>query len=119
MRLQSSLHYRLLYTERLKNLYDNVGRFHWSHEFLLEKRKEHIFDETYKKLPQWVKTYLSGYEQALQEQHRKLLVFSYEVKGTRLAIDSTEYRKYNPQYIHKHCSHTGAFAYREDVSKTY
>ena len=113
MKLERSLKLRQVYEHRLINLYDNALRFHWSHEFILQSKKNLLLnDPTYKKLPQWVRTYLQGYENALRMHLEKNLVYSYEIHGKRLAIDSEAYRKVSPQYVHEHCSHTGAFVYK-------
>lgn len=112
MKLERSLKLRQVYEHRLLNLYDNALRFRLPQEEILEARNDHVFDATYHRLPQWVHMYLQGFEKALRMHLEKNLVYSYEVNGKRLTIDSAAYQKVSPVYVSKHCSHTGAFVYR-------
>jgi hypothetical protein len=105
--------------DQLCNLFDNLRRFHWSHDFYLEARGKLYDSEDYRKSPRWLQEYLSGVEFGLMREVWRGVVFSYEVRGKRLAIDSDAYRKVSPQYVSKHCTESGAYVWRDAPDKLF
>ena len=63
--------------------------------------------------------YLHGVADTMYGLHWSNLVFSYEVDGVRMSIESEEYKAIPPQYVNEHCSHTGQWVYRKDLSKAF
>lgn len=104
--------------EAIHNIYMNSARFRWTHKFTNEAVVASIYgNPDYAKLPRYSQTFLDGVLHHCRYLHDKLIVFSYVVKGERLALDDPRYRQVDPSYIHEHCSKTGAFVYRDDTSK--
>jgi len=114
MRVEKSL------CSQLQNMLDTLERFYWSHGEYLKHKVEWMSGDSYKSAPRWVHSKLEGFEQArLALIWRHKVVFSYEYKGQRYAIDTAEYRKICPREICLNWSHTGAFIWRESPSKFF
>lgn len=124
MRKGTRHHLIALYRERIRNIYDNVMRFHWTHEKLIYSLKENVWDEAnYKRLPEYSREYLAGYEFAQDENLRKHLVFSYMIfrqgRTIRTTIDSTEYQSIPAQEICEKYGDTGCYVWRDAPDKRY
>lgn len=98
---------------QIRNLYLNADRFHWDSDFIQEGLHKIYNTEDYQRLPGHIAAYLGGVIDTLRHFHWQKVVFSYEIKGKRLSIESEEYRKVKPQYVSENCSHTGCFIYRD------
>ena len=79
--------------QRDKDLYSMARSYGMSSDGLRNKRKEHILeDPRYQKLPHWGKARIEGYRECLHDSlYRYDLIFSYDVQGERLAINTQEY----------------------------
>ncbi len=108
------------YAEAAHKIYENAARFMWDHDFVLRAIREGIYEESdYKQPPRYAQSFIAGVLHHCRHAHDKLTVYSYEVRGERLAITTEAYSEVSPQYIHEHCSHTGAFVYKDDHSKIW
>jgi hypothetical protein len=58
-------------SEMVDNLYANASRFGWSQERVNEVLTTVFADETYKRLPQYMRSYLSGYSDAVAKHTLK------------------------------------------------
>ncbi len=106
--------------EGIENIYNNAARFHWTSEFVNAMMVVGIFDnEVYKKLPHYAQQFLMGVRSVYDKQLWKKVVFSYVVNGKRLAIDSKAYQRVSPRKVHEHCVNSGAYVYRDDVTKQF
>lgn len=120
MKLDKVIRLEKSFVEQAENIYNNGTRFCWSHDEINRHYREHILqNEDYRKMPRYAQSFVEGARHLLDKRLWKEVVFSYEVKGKRLATDSPKYRKYSAEYIHKHCSETGCFVYRSNPDKMF
>lgn len=101
------------FAQDITNLYCNAARFHWDTNRLSEYRRDIFNRARQSKIPQYAIEFLRGVDWHCNKMHWQLLVYSYEINGMRLAIDSDEYRKIPPQDVCELWLHTGAFIYRD------
>jgi hypothetical protein len=117
MNLDKALKLRESLSHSLFNLLDNTRRFHWSHEFYMQKLLEFHHMEAFKIAPLWIKHHLEGLEWGIMREIWREVEFSYEVNGKRLTLSDPEYRGHPAQYISEHCANSGAHVWRADTSK--
>lgn len=119
MKLDKVIRLEKSFAEQVHNIYANAARFHWDSDFVNDAVRKMREQDDYKQLPRYAQSFVSGVLHHCRMLHDKLMVFSYVVKGKRLTIDSDEYRKVSPEYVHKHCSDTGCFVYKDEPSKLW
>lgn len=99
---------------RLGDLLQRVEIYGLSHDEYLTRRTAEIFEsDDWKRAPEWVKSYLRGYEDGFMVALWREVVFSYEIDGKRLAIDTPEYRAIPPKRVNDEFSDTGAYIWRK------
>jgi len=109
MKTERALKLRKQFTEYVSNTFTNAERFYWSCDCIYESLRENIFNTNdYAKCPMWLHAYIDGYIERCFEQHWKLVIFSYEINGKRVTIQSNNYRKIPPNKID---TSTGCYVY--------
>lgn len=119
MKLSQSLKLVDTLRNQLFNLLDNCRRFHWTHDFYLEKRAEWYATPQYKNAPLWIHQQLTGLEWGVMRIIWREVEYSYEVKGKRLTIGSPEYSKISPQYISANCTESGCYVWSQAPDKMF
>jgi len=121
MRQSNSIHtikQRML--TRINDLYHEAVLYKDTANALTDKYCERILHSPeYHKLPVYMREYLRGYRDAKADALWSHMVFSYEVDGKRLSIESPEYKAYDAIYISENCTDTGCYIWRSDMSKLY
>jgi hypothetical protein len=98
---------------------------HWTHEQTLEWRNVNIYNvNDFKLLPVADRHYLLGFWDAFFACPEGLiwntmLVFTYEVNGVRLALGTPEYRAIDPGEICNKWINTGAYCWKDDITKCF
>jgi len=79
MRVTTALNKRDRIVSRLRDLVWSAKRFSITHDEYLKRREEALGSEG--KLPQWVSSYLRGYERAMYEEMTKLHIYGGYLNG--------------------------------------
>lgn len=112
---------RRRFVEETHLIYDYARTCQWSSAKLSETYiKRVLANEDYKELPRYERSYLEGVRDVLDsELWNNHLVFTYEIDGVRMAIDDPRYRAVPASEVNDKYSHTGAYSYRDDVTKLF
>lgn len=104
----------------VQNIYRNAARFCWDSDFINAAIRDKIrATDEYSKLPRHARSFIEGVIWHLDQQHWKLVEFSYEIAGVRMRISEDRYRKVNPQDVCNLWLHTGCFVYRDNPDKMF
>jgi len=104
----------------VQNIYMNAARFCWDSDFINEAVNGKIRQtDDYAKLPRYDKQFIEGIIWHLDQQHWKLVEFSYEIAGVRMRLSEDRYRKVSPQDVCNLWLHTGCFVYRDNPDKMF
>jgi|LakMenEpi03Aug12_release.lakeMendotaPanAssembly.Ray.scaffolds.fasta_scaffold295215_4 hypothetical protein len=104
----------------VQNIYMNAARFCWDSNFINDAVNSKIRrDAGYSKLPRHAREFIEGIIWHLDQQHWKLVEFSYEIAGVRMRCSEDRYRKVSPQDVCNLWLHTGCFVYRDNPDKMF
>lgn len=104
----------------VQNVYMNAARFCWTSDFINEGINSKIRGTAeYAKLPRHAKEFIEGIIWHLDQQHWKLVEFSYEIAGVRMRLSEERYRKVSPREVCERWRHTGCFVYRDNPDKMF
>ena len=104
----------------VQNIYINAARFCWERDFIQAAIRDKIrATDEYSKLPRHAKQFIEGIIWHLDQQHGKLVEFSYEIAGVRMRLSEDRYRKVNPREVCELWRHTGCFVYRDNPDKMF
>lgn len=113
------LELRQSFSHQIVNIYMNAARFHWDSSKVNEAVIAIWNDSAYKNLPNYAKSFIDGVRWKCDKDHWKLVVYSYEIKGVRMAIDEERYRKVSPREVHEKWGDTGKYIYRDNKEKIW
>lgn len=103
--------------EHIRNVFDNGIRFQWDHQFICNGANDCI---PWGKVPNYSIEYLRGYRDCLMDLiWHKYVVFTYEIQGKRLAIDSDEYRQARKIVGYNGDTSTGQWSWRSNIAKPF
>ncbi len=112
---EATLKRRDMLLVRIKDMFSQVRVYRLSARHLRALERELYASSDWQRLPGRTREFLLGYICACREYMMcDSLVWSYEVNGKRLPIDSEEYAAILPREIHEKHGHTGAFVWRDD-----
>lgn len=104
----------------VQNIYMNAARFCWDSNFINEAINSKIrMDPEYAKLPRHARQFIEGVHWHLDQQHWKLVEFSYEIAGVRMRLSEDRYRKVSPKEVCELWGHTGCYVYRDNPDKMF
>ncbi len=114
---------QLNHKEAVKNQYKNLFRqtrmYLLSQKDYLEYRSKIQESNSYKRLTQYNREFMRGMEEVHRDNlYQTDLVFCYDYKGKRYAIDSIEYKAISPSEICENHTFKG-HCYRKDLNKCY
>jgi len=107
------------FSEQIINIYMNAARFHWDANKVNEAVITVWTDSVYESLPRYAKSFVEGVCWKCDRDHWKLVVFSYEINGKRMAIDEERYQKVSPREVHEKWGDTGKYIYRDNKEKIW
>lgn len=111
---------RMYLASSVQNIYMNAARFCWENDFINTAINSKVRQsDDYAKLPRCDKQFIEGIIWHLDQQHWKLVEFSYEIAGVRMRLSENRYRKVNPKEICDLWLHTGCFVYRDNPDKIF
>lgn len=106
--------------QRINDVFYRATMSHYTAHKLSEALcREIVGTKEYQTLPYYAREYLRGYVDAKRDMLWHDMVFSYEIDGKRLSIDSVEYKAYMPEYVCTTALHSGAYVWKSDTSKFY
>ena len=115
----TQLNHKQRIVNRYKSLFCLVITYLYSQEQYLDRRSAIQQSNSYQRLTQYNREFMRGMEEMFtSELYRNNLVFCYDYRGRRYAIDSAEYKLLSPKDIADHNTFCG-HCYRADLSKCY
>lgn len=94
MHISTAINHQERFIHRLKDIWSAAEIYGQNHDEIILERKKLIWSTPeFQRLPRWTQSYIRRYDSALYDATWCYkLVFSYEINGKRLNIDSQEYR---------------------------
>jgi hypothetical protein len=99
MKIDLTLDRIKMFKSQIRNLWDNVIRFQWSHEDYLKYRREMLDKPECQSLPRWAASELRGYDSALYDQVWRLLDYGYMIDGEMVTIGSATWHKNREKFF--------------------
>lgn len=114
MHISTASNHRDRYIRFVRDLWSRAKHFSMSQDEIIIEKNQYLYGDTaWSRVPRWVRAEVRGYYNACREfAYRYDLVFSYEINGKRLAIDTEEYKNtVNYQTLD---INTGAYIWRKN-----
>ena len=120
MRLNQIMKLERSFASVVRDIYRRALQQQWSSRKINRCYIEQVLgSDDYVRLPRYSKAYIRGVRDTCNALYQQNVVFSYEIHGQRLSIESEEYRAVSPKYVNDHCIESGAYMYRSAPNNLY
>lgn len=116
---QTQLSHRDKIISRIRDLYDQMRTYKFSHSEYLNRWRDLRDSDAFKRLTTPNREYVRGYDAAMYSQFESTrLIHAYELDGKILPINSEPYKSMSPQLVHESATWSG-LVYVADPTKRY